>query len=174
MKKLIIFIGLVLFAFVAMAQERTVSLILNNGQTRWDYTGTARDTLKENNQDTIDFRMAYKSPEAIEKIDIFFQADTLAGKDSIYVSLLGKKELTGAATTLIASTGVLIDQSNEIKELTLYQTETTDTSATGAVKKITPLDLSYQYYILRMIQDGNNDYDGGAKIDYVRMKLYQK
>ena len=174
MKKLIIFIGLVLFAFVAMAQERTVSLILNNGQTRWDYTGTARDTLKENNQDTIDFRMAYKSPKAIEKIDIFFQADTLAGNDSIYVSLLGKKELTGAATTLIASTGVLLNASNEINELTLYQTETTDTSATGAVTKITPLDLSYQYYILRMIQDGNNEYDGGAKIDYVRMKLYQK
>jgi len=172
MKKLIIFIGLVLFAFVAMAQERTVSITLANGQTRWDYTGTARDTLKEKNQDTIDFRMAYKSPEAIEKIDIFFQADTLAGNDSIYVSLLGKKELTGAATTLIASTGVLLNASNEINELTLYQTVSSDTVGSAIIA--TPVDISYQYYILRMIQDDNNDYDGGAKIDYVRMKLYQK
>jgi hypothetical protein len=75
---------------------------------------------------------------------------------------------------LIASTGVLLNASNEITELTLYQTETTDTSATGAITKITPLDLSFQHYILRVTQDGNDDYDGGAKFDYVRMKLYQK
>jgi len=174
MKKLITILGLVFFAVVAMAQDRTVPIELANGYTRWDYVGTSADTVGEVDHNIIDFRMTYKSPEAIEKIDVFFQADTVAGNDSIYVQLLGMKELTGAATTLIASTGVLLNASNEITELTLYQTETTDTSATGAITKITPLDLSFQHYILRVTQDSNDDYDGGAKFDYVRMKLYQK
>ena len=37
MKKYLSLFGLVLLAFVAMAQERTVSITLANGQTRWDY-----------------------------------------------------------------------------------------------------------------------------------------
>lgn len=172
MKKYLILLGLIFVAFISYSQERTVSKLLANGETRWDYKGTAADTLKKTNQDTIDFRMEYRSPTAIEKIDIFFQADTIDGNDSIYVSLLGKKELTGAATTLIASTGVLLNASNEITELTLYQTVSSDTVGSAIIA--TPVDLSYKYYILRMIQDGNTDYDGGADIDYVRMKLYQK
>lgn len=172
MKKYLILLGLIFVAFISYSQERTVIKALGLNETRWNYTGTAADTLKETNQDTIDFSLTYKSPVAIEKIDVFFQADTLAGNDSVYVSLLGKKELTGTATTLIASTGVLFNASNEINELTLYQTVSSDTVGSAIIA--TPVDLSYQYYILRMIQDGNDDYDGGAKIDYVRFKLYQK
>lgn len=172
MKKLITILGLVFFAVVAMAQDRTVSTSLANGYTRWDYVGTSADTVGEVDHNIIDFRMTYKSPEAIEKIDVFFQADTVAGNDSIYVQLLGMKELTGAATTLIASTGVLLNASNEITELTLYQTISSDTVGSAIIA--TPLDLSFQHYILRVTQDGNDDYDGGAKFDYVRMKLYQK
>ncbi len=172
MKKYLILLGLIFVAFISYSQERTVKKALGLNETRWNYTGTAADTLKENNQDTIDFRLTYKSPVAVEKIDIFIQADSIAGKDSIYVSLLGKKEPTGAATTLIASTGMLINQLNEIKELTVYQTVSSDT--VGGAIIATPLDLSFQEYILRVIQDGNDDYDGGAKIDYMRFKLYQK
>jgi len=174
MKKLLVIFSMVLFAVVAMAQERTVTKQLANVETRWDYTPKtiSADTLRKTNQDTIDYRMEYRSPVAIEKIDLFFQADTVAGNDSLYVSLIGMKELTGAATTLIAPSGVLLNALNEITELSVYQTISSDTVGSAIVA--TPLDLSYRYYILRIIQDGNNDYDGGANIDYVRMKLYQK
>lgn len=174
MKKLLSLLLLVLFAVVAMAQERTVSITLKDGNTRWDYTGVAKDTLTETNQDTIDFVMEYRSAKAIEKIDLFFQADSLAGDDSIYVSLLGLKDLSGAATTLISSTGALIDGLDIVKELSLYQTFATDTTSEGIIKTLIPTDLSYRYYKLRMIQAANNSFDGGAEIDYVRMKLYQK
>lgn len=172
MKKLLVIFSMVLFAVVAMAGTRTVTKQLPNGNTRWDYTGVAADTLKETNQDTIDYRLEYRSPVAIEKIDVFFQADTLAGNDSIYVSLLGMKDLSGTATSLIASTGVLLNASNEITELSLYQTVSSDTVGSAIIAY--PVDISYRYYILRIIQAENNEYDGGADIDYVRMKLYQK
>ena len=157
-----------------MAQERTVSISLKDGNTRWDYNGVAKDTLMETNQDTIDFVMEYRSAGAIEKIDLFMQLDTIAGNDSIYVSLLGLKDLSGAATTLIASTGVLLDGLDIVKELSLYQTFANDTTSEGIVIKAVPTDLSYRYYKLRMIQAANNSFDGGARVDYVRMKLYQK
>lgn len=172
MKKYLILLGLIFVASISYSQERTVTKALGLNETRWNYKGTAADTLKKTNQDTIDFRLTYKSPVAVEKIDIFIQADSIAGNDSIYVSLLGKKEPTGAETTLIASTGMLINQLNEIKELTVYQTVSSDTVGNSIIA--TPVDLSFQEYILRAIQDGNNDYDGGAKFDYIRFKLYQK
>ena len=171
MKKFVNTFIIVLLAVVAMAQERTVTKYLGS-DTRWDYNGTAADTLKETNQDTIDFRVEYRGMEAIEKFDIFMQLDTLAGNDSIYVSVLGYKDLSGAATTLVSSTGVLINELNEVKELTLYQTVSADTVSSAIIH--TPVDLSYRYYILRCIQDSNNDYDGGAKFDYVRFKFYKK
>lgn len=171
MKRLICLLTLTLLTVIAMAQERTVTKNIGS-DTRWDYTGTSADTLIETNQDTIDFRIEYRGAESIEKLDIFTQWDSLAGNDSIYVSVLGYKDLSGAATTLIARTGVLINKSNLVKELTLYQTVQADSTATAI--KYTPVDLSYRYYLIRCIQDDNNDYDGGAKLDYFRFKIYKK
>ena len=171
MKRFISIFLLMFFAVAAMAQERRVTKYIGD-DTRWDYIGTAADTLIETNQDTIDFRVEYRGQEAVEKVDVYFQLDTLAGNDSIYVYLYGYKDVLGDTTTLISRTGALIDGLNVAKEISVYQTISADTVESAIIH--TPVDLSFRYYLIRCIQDDNNSYDGGAKFDYLRFKLYKK
>lgn len=154
---------MVLFAVVAMAQERTVSATLTAGATYKAFPITAADTLKETNQDTIDYWLTNMNREAVEKITFTMSIDTIAGNDSIYYSLYGFNNDDNTGTS-IATGGILVNQLNEIVDISKwYWTDAT-----------TLVDLSYRFYRLRFIQDGNNDYDGGAKFDYLISKLYLK
>lgn len=167
MKKYLSLIVLVLVAFVVMAQERVVNssrTTFGTGVSYLNYTAVAADTLKETNQDTIDFIFNNQNHEAIEKIVFNMSLDSLAGNDSIYYVLSGFNDLYTGTNTTIASGGILVNQSNELIQISKWF-YTNDT---------TYVDLSFRGYKLRFIQDGNNDYDGGAKFDYIRAKLYFK
>lgn len=163
MKKLVILLVLALVAFVSTAQERTVPITFKTGVSYMYHQGAAADTLKKTNQDTIDFLFTNQNHGAIEKLIFSMSLDTIAGNDSIYYVLYGLNNSDGAATT-IASGGILVDKSNKIVDISKWYW-TNDT---------TYVDLSYRFYLLRFIQDGNNDYDGGAKFDYLLGKLVLK
>ena len=67
MKKYFALFSIVLFAVVAMAQERTVNVGLKTGVFYIQHASAA-DTLVETNQDTIDFVFENQNREAIEKL----------------------------------------------------------------------------------------------------------
>ena len=164
MKKYLSIIGLVLFAVVAMAQERTVKATLKSDATYVSFPVTAADTLKEINQDTIDYWLTNMNREAIEKIVFTMSVDTLAGADSIYYSLYGYNNDDNTGTAIISATGLLVNKSNQIVDISKWYW----TNAT------TYVDLSYRFYRLRFIQDDANTHDGGAKFDYLIAKVYLK
>lgn len=163
MKNLVIFLVLAFVAFASTAQKRTVPITFKTDVSYRYYSGNPADTLKETNQDTIDFIFTNQNHGAIEKLVFTMSIDTIAGNDSIYYTLSGLNNSDGATTT-IASGGILVNQSNEIVDISKWYW-TNDT---------TYVDLSYRFYRLRFIQDDNNDYDGGAKFDYIIGKLYFK
>lgn len=166
MKKYLILSYLVLFAFVAIAQERTVNnkaTIFKTDVTYLEYNGVAADTLIKTNQDTIDFIFTNQNHFAVEKLIFSCSFDSIAGNDSIYYFVNGYNNLLGAGTT-ITTGGALINASNEIVDIAKWYW-TNDT---------TFVDLNYRYYKLRFIQDGNTDYDGGASVNYIKAKLYLK
>jgi len=145
------------------AQERTVNsskTTMKTGVTYVEYTGVSADTLKVTNQDTIDYVFNNYNHKAIEKIAIGIQLDSIAGNDSIYYSLIGYDNIGGSGTS-IATGGILVNQLNELVEISDYVASVSD-------------ETSFRYYILRLIQDGNASYDGGASIDWIKFKLYLK
>lgn len=166
MKKLIILLAIVLMSFVTLAQERTV----NSSKTTFkpdvtyiEYLGVAADSLKETSQDTIDFWFTNQNHKAVEKLVFTLQLDTLAGNDSIYYSLFGYND-TGTTGTSITTGGLLVNASNDLFDIVKWYW----TNAT------TYVDLSYRFYRLRFIQASNNSYDGGAKFDFIKAKLFLK
>jgi len=162
MKKLLGLLFLFAFTISAMAQERTVDVDIKSGFT-WgtyvSYTGLAPDTLKETNQDSISYQFLYRLNEAIDKIAFTVVADTLAGNDSIYYTLNGYNDALGAAT-LIKTAGALFNATADVLEISVTDTDSTD--------------ISYRIYELLLIQDGNNDYDGGAEIETINLKIHTK
>jgi len=162
MKKYLILSMLVLFAFVSIAQEKTVNQVFATGVS-YLYRSSTADTLKEVNQDTIDFWFENRNHEAVEKFVLTMSIDTLAGNDSIYYSVYGYNNSTGTGTS-IATGGMLTNQSNEIIDISKWYW----TNATAYV------DLNYRFYRFRVTQAANNSYDGGAKFDYLIGKLYFK
>lgn len=157
---------LVLFAVVAMAQERTVNsskTTFKPDVTYLEYTGVAADTLKETNQDTIDFIFTNQNHDAIEKMVFVCSFDTLAGNDSIYYTLEGFNDLALSGTS-IATGGILVNELNEEVAISKWYW----TNATTFV------DLNFRFYKLRIIQDDNNDYDGGASLNWIKSKLSLK
>jgi hypothetical protein len=162
MRKYFTLLAIVLFAVVAMAQERTVDIPMKTGVFYIQHASKA-DTLIETNQDTIDFVFENQNREAIEKLIFSASIDTIAGNDSISYVVTGFNN-PGATETSITTGGLLIDQNNELVEISKWYW-TNDT---------TYVDLNYRFYRLRVIQLANNDYDGGAKFDYLRLQLRVK
>lgn len=152
------------------AQERTVNsskTTLKTGKTYLKYVGVAADTLVETNQDSILYVFNNYNHEAIEKIAFVASFDSIAGNDSLYYTLTGYNDLLGTGTT-ITSGGILVNQLAEIVDIGQYYSTVSDT-ASG-----TPMDLSFRHYGLLIIQDDNNDYDGGASLNWISQKLHLK
>ena len=82
MKKCFALLTIVLFAVVAMAQERTVNIPMKTGVFYIQHASPA-DTLIETNQDTIDFVFENQNREAIEKLIFSASIDTIAGNASL-------------------------------------------------------------------------------------------
>ena len=160
MKKYFILISFILVACFAMAQERTVNsskTTLENGTTYIKYQGVAADTLKETNQDTIDYVFNNYNHFEVSKISVLIEADSIAGNDSVYYSLTGYEFPDSPSGTYLASGGILINQKGELKPIVIESDS-----------------ISFRKYVLRLIQDDNNDYDGGAEVQNIFWKLFLK
>jgi hypothetical protein len=161
MKKLITLVLLIFVALISYSQERTVNnskTTFENGITYLGYVGVAADTLKETNQDTIDFVFNNYNHYAVEKISLLIKADSLAGNDSIYYKLTGYEFPLSATGTLLASGGALINTTGELIPIVIEESDS----------------ISFRKYVLRLTQDSNNDYDGGAIIKSIFNKLFLK
>jgi hypothetical protein len=160
MKKLITLL-LIFVALISYSQERIVNnskTTFENGITYLGYVGVAADTLKETNQDTIDFVFNNYNHYAVEKISLLIEADSLAGNDSIYYKLTGYEFPLSATGTLLASGGGLINTTGELIPIVVEDSDS----------------ISFRKYVLRLTQDSNNDYDGGAIIKSIFNKLFLK
>jgi hypothetical protein len=157
MKKLVSILITVLFAVVAIAQDKTIEIPIKSGVSNWgtyaDYTTV--DTLTSN-QDTIDFELEYRMHDRVEKVAYTFALDTIAGADTLSIQLLGYDfENDGTATTLIAADTVnLASASNYVKSYDY---------ATAAK------ELSYRFYVVRVIRIGTGD---GVDLDSFEFKIY--
>lgn len=121
---------LLITLFVALgvfAQERTVTKTLGDGKYYYKYTGTAADTLKLTNQDTIDFVFVYTEVEFVKKIAIHIEMDTIGGADSVVnFSLYGKEfEDDGTYVQIIAAANSSAVASTLHHIITSDYTETT-------------------------------------------------
>lgn len=184
MKKLFIFFGLILFAVVAMAQERTVNLTLTTGNYYYKYTGVAADTLKPTNQDTIDVVFYYTSPQYVKKVSVKTRFDIIAGADTTVSTSVYGKEFSDDATyvsVIGASTSSAVTANNTVQILTCdpYLTEAqyitgriTGGDTVNVAHAITPFDFSYRYFRVRYILQGNDAVGTGIKIDEIEFRIY--
>lgn len=169
MKKILLFIMIIALGIGLQAQERTVNsskTTMKTDVTYRLYNGVTADTLIITNQDTIDYVFNNYNRNAIEKISIGMQLDTLAGNDSISYSLIGYNNidddgLVVGSGTSIATGEFLVNELDEHIEISDYVSGVTD-------------DTSFRHYVLRLIQNDNASYDGGASIDWIKFKLYLK
>jgi hypothetical protein len=188
MKRLLAFI-LVLFSIVAIGQERTVNLSIQNGGTYINYTGNAADTLTATNQDTIDVVVKYWGTGYVKKVAVKTRFDLISGADTtVSVSVFGK-EFSDDATYVELIAATLTDDintDNTVQVLTYDYTETTaahdipftnptagtvDTLEVPAFN-VTPFDLSYRYYRVRYIITAASGAGSGVLIDDFEFKLY--
>ena len=189
MKKLIFIFGLL--ALVAMiactpkevtAQERTVTVNdkLPNGVYYAKYTGTAADTLKATNQDTIDVVFYYQSPQYVHKIAVKTRFNIIVGADTTVSTSVFGKEFSDDATyvsVIAAATSSAVTANNTVQILTVdpYFTEAAYTFGADSVTAahvITPFDYTYRYYRVRYILQGNDAVGTGIKIDEIEFRLY--
>lgn len=158
MKKLLSILITLLFAIVAIAQDKTVEIPIKTGVNNWgtyvayDADG---DTLTTN-QDSIDYKFEYRRHEYVNKIAYVFSLDTIAGADTLSIQLLGYDFADDAtATTIIAADTVnLASATNYVKSYDY---------ATLAK------ELSYRFYTVRLIKIGAGD---GVKVDEIEFKAY--
>jgi hypothetical protein len=163
MKNILLVFIMLVFAVTLQAQERTVNssqTTMETGRTYIEYNAIAADTLVTVNQDTIDYVFNNYNHGATEKISIALQLDSIAGNDSIYYALTGYNYIGGTGTS-IASSGILVNELNDFFEISDYVASVTD-------------DTSFRHYVLRLIQDDNALYDGGASLDFIYFKIHLK
>lgn len=158
MKKLLSILLLLICGIVLMAQDKTVDINIKSGfnwGTYVSYNATAADTLTAN-QDTIDFRFQYQGADYINKIAFKVGLDTIAGADTLSISLLGYDFLddTTPDATIAAATTNLASATDVIKS---------DDYSAGAD------EYSFRYYTVRLIRTGVGE---GIKVEDLEFKLY--
>ena len=157
MKKVISILISILFAVVAIAQDKTIAIPIKSGVSNWgtyvDYD--TADTLTSN-QDTVDFKLEYRMHDRVEKVAYTFALDTIAGADTLTVQLLGYDFANdGTAATVIAAETVNLASATHYVKSYDYAT---------AAK-----ELSYRFYRVRLIRTGTGD---GVDINSFEFKLY--
>jgi len=185
MKKLILFLTLVVIAFACnpqetSAQERTISKTLPTGVYYYKYTGVAADTLKATNQDTIDVVFYYMSPQYVTKIAVKTRFDIIVGADTTVSTSVFGKEFSDDATyvsVIGASTSSAVTANNTVQVLVSdpYITEAAYTFGADSITAAhthTPFDFTYRYYRVRYILQGNDAVGTGIKIDEIEFRIY--
>jgi hypothetical protein len=188
MKKVISLISLVLFAVVAMAQDKTVNIISQDYTSHYRlHNAGVSDTLTAN-QDTVDYVVRYTGAELIKKVSVKLRYDVISGADTtVNVSVFGKEfEEDGTYVQIIgATTSSAVAANNTVQILASDYTETIASyvasvnqaniadadTITFAAQTITPLDKSYRYYRIRVIYDGPDFTGAGIKIDQIEVQL---
>lgn len=190
MRKLIFIFGiLAMITFAcnpkgAGAQERTVNITVPNGYTYYNYTGSAADTLKPTNQDTIDVIFWFKVERYVQKIAVKTRFDIIAGADTTVAVTLSGKEFADHSTytdVITSTVSSAVTANNTVQVLVSdpylieaqYVTEhVTGGDTVNVAHNITPFDKSYRYYRLRYILQGNDHVGTGILIDDIEIKLY--
>lgn len=190
MKK-VIFILAIAVAFIAgcsdngaKAQERTVNITVPSGDTYYNYTGSAADTLKPTTQDTIDVIFWFRVDGYVQKVAVKTRFDVISGADTTVSTTVSGKEFYDHATwtdVIAASTSNAVTANNTIQVLTVDPYITEAQYVTGRVTagdtvnvahNLTPFDVSYRYYKVRYIIQGNDSVGTGILIDDIEIKLY--
>ena len=186
MRQLVILI-LALFTFAGMAQDRTVTKMLDKDATYFKYTGVAADTLGNTDQDTVDVVFQVRVNGFIRKVEVKSRFDLVSGADTtVAISVGGKNFTDDSYTSIIGSTLTDdINADNTVKVVTASHTlgiaafdvpftnptaGTADTLAYPAMT-ITPADYSYRFIRVRYIIQGESAAGTGVKIDEIELKL---
>ena len=190
MKKLIFVLGLLAFFAIACnphqasAQERTVNITVAPGNTYYNYTGSAADTLKATTQDTIDVVFFFRIDQYVQKIAVKTRFDVIAGADTtVSVSVFGKEFYDDATyvEVIAAATSSAVTANNTIQVLTSDPYTVEANYVTGRVQagdtinvshNLTPFDKSYRYYRVRYIIKGDDSVGTGILIDDIEFKIY--
>lgn len=184
MKKLFLFaIGIVILAFAcnepANAQDRTVTKLMSIGETYYLYNGVAADTLTAN-QDSIDFVLAYRGHDYVQKIAVKIKYDLRSTADTaVNLGLSGAEfsDHTTYTTIIAAADGNDINANNTVDVITSdpYTVEAAYTFGADSITAAhnhTPFDKSYRYYRLRLIYTGASGGGTGVSIDDIEFKFY--
>ena len=184
MKKILSILIILLFAIVAIAQDKAVEIPIKTGISNWGtYVAyTANDELK-GTVDTIDYHFIYRRHEMVKKISGLMQLDTIAGRDTITYQLHGRDFANSTWTTLINATTLDLQASGYQAFGTAYSmvipahnipfnnptAETADTLYVPAVT-VEPLTKSYREYRLRLIRTGVVS-TAGVKVGTIELKV---
>lgn len=155
MKKLILFLSVVLVALSISAQDKVTSKDLKAGQDYWNFNLSASDTLTAN-MDTVDFKIKYVG-NYVKKVALHIQADTIAGADTISVQLLGYDFADDASANVI----IAADTTNVASSSNIILTDDYFSAAD---------EFSFRYYVIRIIKIGLGD---GVRFRTVEFKAYQ-
>jgi hypothetical protein len=189
MKKLFLFLAILVSFSAAFAQERTVTTVIPVGNTYYKYAGTSSDVLIPTTCDTIDMVFAYQGSGYVKKVAVKSRFDMRTTADTtVKVSVFGKEfsdddtyvEIIPVATSSAVTANNVIqvltsDYTETIGTFTAILRQQTTTNAdtiTYPAQTITPLDKSYRYYRVRYILSGNDSVGTGVKLDEIEIKFY--
>lgn len=191
MRKFTITLIAAFVALVAFSQERTVTKKMDIGAYTIMYYGQAADTLTGTNQDTIDFVVQYRANDFVKKVSLRTRFDLRSTADTtVKISVLGKEYLDdanwvsiiGSTTTsaIAANNTVVVNNSDYTETIGTFDaivkqfssTANTDT-ITYPAQTITPLDKTYQWYLVRYIISGDDFTGSGLKIDEIQLQLFK-
>lgn len=190
MRKFILVLIAAFVALVAFSQQRTVTKKMDIGAYSILYYGQTADTLTGTNQDTIDFVVQYRGNDFIKKISLRTRFDLRSTADTtVKISVLGKEYLDDASwvtiigsttTSAIAANNTVVVLNSDYTEtiagfdaILKQQTTTNSDTITYPAQTITPLDKTYQWYLVRYIISGDDFTGSGLKLDEIQLQLFK-
>lgn len=184
MKKVFLFFALLLSVSL-FAQERTVTITADPGNTYLKYTGTSSDVLIPTTRDTIDFWFYFRVDQYVEKIAVKLRYDMRTTADTtVSTSVFGKEFYDdGTPVSIIAATVSSAVTANNVVQVlaqdpyiveAAYMTDVGANDSTNTAHNHTPFDFCYRYYRVRCILVGNDATGTGVNVDEIEFKLYTR
>jgi len=171
MKRLILFLGLILLSVATMFAQTTartaVQRTLKKGVTYYKYTGVTADSIT-NYQDTLFFEiLSNKNTPVTCNARIEFTVGESEAED-YEIRLQGKVFENDTWTSLVDSTA-------QTASLSLYEPETSMVDSTGVPNAMPGSgDNFYRYFRMVLANDGDFTATDTCNVDYVIFKLYER
>lgn len=158
MKKIILFIAMLLCALSISAQDKTVLGAVRAGETYFNVQVGASDTITAA-LDTTDYKFKYLGDGNIMKVAVHAEFDKRTSNDTVSVQLLGYDFLddTSANAIITATASNVTANSTDLIIFDDYQA--------GAD------EFAFKYYVVRIIRTGTG---GGVKVKELELKLYNQ